>query len=759
MPSVLSPSKVASIVNSFLERVSHLNLKNYDNDVLLIKDWAGEAREELRGVDVGRPDLDPKTLTVMKELAAGKQEDDRIIGLALMAHNAARTGGNLAAQAALFIHLSGPAGYVLAREPDATWEKLPKDVREAMADLAGNIFGNGKTQEAVRDAVLSLKTEKIAGLVAYVASGRMEGDVAYWEDMEPLPGQSRPSLAEYIRDAIGFSCADAVLKADPKIVDGLRQVSVEVNGGSPSSNDRVASRNRPDRLVITPNDRGGAERLTMVLAFSGNDSSGQYFGDYLETLDAITHSGSKTPFAGVPVNLIYINSGSFIASGQTSGAGVKLSIALEGATLDERQDLATLPLLSTPLQWKSKKLFTDFFRFNPLVLGSSTLRWYHFVEKLAGSRMSDDGKRREALLWTIDRFSNALRAIDLATSQADYAEGGVQQQVNSTLEKSTLLLNELAYIGGDVLTQKDYDKAVKPLAKQVQQLANKLLADAAGRNVSILQSANAASRDHLKKSSFTDFTEKHDGQLQAKGYITEIVSCVVQQRAFERFQPVDKHTARRIDEISSYFGVSDAIAQGRLLQRRKDIQRLLKDYSQSNADTSERTSESYRSTVERVAATLASDEIWNEVVRGNPTPSVIDKNGFCEMSPDEQEEHWAELRGASGKRLRAVNHENRFSDQQKALFQSRQEDIASILIARQEASTMKPDNHYWKSQTALLTKLAGLASPMLWQLLLPEPDGTKSPIGPEDKVEHETRPLPLAEVRQRRQARQAAKQK
>ena len=724
----LSPHEAARIVDVFLGKVSRLNLKNYDSDVRLIKGWASEAREELRGVDVERPDLDPRTLAVMKELAAGRQEDERIVGLALMAHHAARTGGNPAAQAALFVYLSGPSGYALAHDSDAVWERLPEDVRKAIADWTDNLFGDDETRRAVRDAVLSVKTERIAGLVAYVVSGRMEGDVAHWREMASTPGQSRPSLAEYIRGAIGFACADAVMKADQRIVAGVRRVSMEVSPGSSSGNDRIAARNRPDRLVITPDGHGGTERLTMALAFSGDDSSGQFFEDYMVVMDAVTRPDSGTPFAGVPASLVYINTGNFVASGQTSGAGVKFSSALAGATLEEKQDLAAVPLLSTPWQWESKKIFLDFFRFNPLVLGSSTLRWYHFVERLADGRMGEAEKRREALLWTFERFAKGLCAIERAISRADYAKGGIQGQVNSTLKKSALLLDKVACLGGDVLTQEDYDKTVKPMAKQVHGLTSGLLESTAGRNASILRNAFVAAQNHLKESSFADFKEKHDSYPHEKDYKTVVTSVAIQPGSLEWFHPVAHQNADLARKDTSYFGIADAQARKRLLRRKEGIRHLLDKYTPKGRDAPEKAVARYRQVVERVAATLASDDLWNEVVRNNPGPWTIANHGFCEMSPEEQADNWLELRATDNSRLKSHTIHGRLSDQQRLLLQTRQEDIHAILRARQADSIVKPNAQEWVSETARLTRAAGLASPVLWQLLVPNPDGTKSPI-------------------------------
>jgi len=751
MPQTLSAADIATIVNTFLEKASRLSLKNYDNDVLLIKEWAASAREELRGVDIEHPDLDAKTLVLMKVLAAGKQEDERIFGLALMAHNAARTGGNLAAQSALFIHLSSPAGFALAHEPDSTWEKLPPDVRLAMADLAVEIFGRDVTKDGIRDAVLSLKTEKIAGVVAYVVSGRMEGDVLHWQNMESLPGHNRPSLAEYLRGAIGFSCTDTVLRAGQTIVDGKREISVDVRCGTPSSNDSIAPGNRPDRLVVTPNEQGGAKRVTMALAFSGTDTSGQYFGDYLEALDALTAADSNTPFAGAVLNFIYVHAGNFIASGQESGNGVKISKALDGAPLEERQDLATLALLSTPLQFKSKKFFTGFFRFNPLVLGTSTLRWFHFVEQLADSDLTPDQKRREALIWMIGRFASGLRAVDFATDKTSYVDGGIQQQVNSALEKASLLLRSLPGLGGDVLTKKDYADIVAPFAQKVSDLVSKLNENISGRNVeSVLDVAHEVAFEFLRKNSFAAFKEKSENQLQKKSYKPILVSCKVDPRVFGRFHSIDQATTRRANEIASYFGINGALAQERLTQRRRSILRLLKEYKKINPNASERTLIANRQTVERVAATIANDEIWGEVVRGNPTPSVIDKDGFCELSPADQEERWASARNENGSRLRAFKPVDRFSDQQKKLFLSRQEGIASIVTAAQSASKKMNEGHVnWKNLTTTLTKIAGVAPDMLWQLLLPEASGQKSPVGPEALTKYNPGLLDLALVEQK----------
>jgi hypothetical protein len=732
MPNTHSSVNVAAIANSFLEKAGRLSLKNYDNDIQLIKEFAAEAREELCGVDIEQSGLDAKTLTVMRALAAGKQEDERIIGLALMAHNAARIGGNLAAQAALFVHLSGPAGFVLAHESDASWEKLSPEVRLAMADWAGNIFGGALMQEAVKDAVLSLKTEKIAGVVAYVVSGRMEGDVAYWESMEPMPGRGRPSLAEYLREAIGFSCVDAVVNIDPKIVGGQRRVSIEMRIGDPSSNNKLAPQKRPDRVVITPNGRGGVERLTVVLAFSGSDSSGQYYGDYVEGFDALTASDSGSPFANVPVYYVYMNAGNFIASGQNSGTGVRLSQALDGAPLEERQDLATLALLSTPLQWGQKKTFMDFFRFNPLVLGTSTLRWFHFVEQLASSEQTPDQKRREALLWTIDRFSSALKAVDFATNSADYLEGGFLQQANSAIEKIALLFDTLPLIGGDVLTKKDYDDAVCGLARQSLSLTKKLTNSISGRNLSSLNKLQKIASSQLEEFGHALFLSGHASQTEAPKHKDILVESNIQDdRMLWAFHPVDTKTGTRVKEISSCFRVSDIVVQTRLLQRKKDINKLLSVYRERNPNGKERTKEAYRQTVERVAATIANDDIWSEVVRGNPTPSVLEKNGFCELSPEAQDSRWAELRTDGGQKLKANRFEDRLTERELKFLKTRQADIAAITIASRAASSKPTDEVRWMNLTTLLTRLALVLSPLAWNLLLPEPDGKKSPISAE----------------------------
>lgn len=475
-------AKATRIIDSFLRTLSSVPVGDIAGYSTTIKTLAGAAREKLQrhGIDVTTPGLSIRERGIVEELRVEHADDDRIVSLALMAHGAWRTGGDAAAVDSLFLYLSSGAGFELLHGHSRRFSSLPKQMQEDIARIAGQAFGDERVRLAVEKAVLSLRTEQVAGVVAYFLSGRCEHDVDHWEG---LPAHERPALATWLQACMAHACTDARMVSRPgpdgELLHGtIKPCSLERSG-------RLAAANSPDRLVLAPDKNGGVANITMALAFSGNDSDGQYFSTYLDTLD-LARNTPGNPLSNKPLRLLYLSAGTFVAAGQDLGAGVAMSRALEaaGVPLADRQDLACLPLLSVPLQWKSEKVFSNFFRFNPLVVGTSTLRWHHLVENAAAD---DDATRgHKGLCFMAQAMAGAVRALDAANAVA--GSQSIKTITLAALEKVGQFFDSVAHVGGGALNAREVDHLIQPLANHTSALAMRLCHDADERHAARLMS-------------------------------------------------------------------------------------------------------------------------------------------------------------------------------------------------------------------------------------------------------------------------------